>query len=208
MFFAAREKAGALVGPLVALGLLAAGLSGCALRPPSDTFDLTARAASPVTAERARTARLQLLVPTPSAIQVLDNRGIVVRLSGSELRYLANAQWSDLLPSVIQARLVAGLENTGLFGGVGMPGQGLAIDYQVVVEIREFAIDAAGPGTADVVLSVKLLDDRTGVVRAQRLFESSVGVNPSASSGVLVAALDNAFADVQAEIVGWIAATL
>ena len=141
-------------------------------------------------------------------IQVLDNRGIVVRLSGSELRYLANAQWSDLLPSVIQARLVAGLENTGLFGGVGMPGQGLAIDYQVVVEIREFAIDAAGPGTADVELSVKLLDDRTGVVRAQRLFESSVGVNPSASSGVLVAALDKAFADVQAEIVGWIAATL
>lgn len=208
MFLAAREKAGALTGPLVALGLLVAGLSGCALRPPSDTFDLTAKAATEVTTSRAHTARLQLLVPTPSAIQVLDNRGIVVRLSGSELRYLANAQWSDLLPAVVQARLVAGLENTGLFGGVGMPGQGLAIDYQIVVEIREFAIDAAGPGTADVELSVKLLDDRTGVVRAQRLFASSVGVNPSASSGVLVAALDKAFADVQADIVDWIAATL
>ncbi|MBB4120342.1 ABC-type transport auxiliary lipoprotein family protein [Martelella radicis] len=209
MFFAATERASALAGPLVGLSLLVAGLSGCALRPPSDTFDLTAKAAaSEMSANRARTARLQLLVPAPSAIQVLDNRGIVVRLSGSELRYLKNAQWSDLLPAVVQARLVAGLENTGLFGGVGMPGQGLAIDYQVVVEIREFAIDAAGPGTADVKLSVKLLDDRTGVVRAQRLFESSVGVNSSASSGVLVAALDKAFADVQADIVSWIAATL
>ncbi|PRX10352.1 UNVERIFIED_ORG: cholesterol transport system auxiliary component [Martelella mediterranea] len=208
MFFAAAQRAGRLAGPLVGLGLVVASLGGCALRPPSDTFDLTAKAATEVTTTRARTARLQLLVPTPSAIQVLDNRGIVVRLSGSELRYLAGAQWSDLLPAVVQARLVAGLENTGLFGGVGMPGQGLAIDYQVIVEIREFAIDAAGPGTADVVLSVKLLDDRTGVVRAQRLFSSSVGVNASASSGVLVAALDNAFAEVQAQIVEWIASTL
>nr|WP_272210790.1 ABC-type transport auxiliary lipoprotein family protein [Marinicella sp. W31]MDC2876706.1 ABC-type transport auxiliary lipoprotein family protein [Marinicella sp. W31] len=208
MLFSATDRASALAGPFVGLGLVVAALSGCALRPPSDTFDLTAQASTQVSTNRARTARLQLLVPPPSAIQVLDNRGIVVRLSGSELRYLASAQWSDLLPAVVQARLVAGLENTGLFGGVGMPGQGLAIDYQVVVEIREFAIKASGPGTADVVLSVKLLDDRTGVVRDQRLFSSSVGVNASASSGVLVAALDNAFSQVQAEIVSWIAETL
>ncbi|MEO2039525.1 MAG: ABC-type transport auxiliary lipoprotein family protein, partial [Martelella sp.] len=99
-------------------------------------------------------------------------------------------------------------ENTGLFAGVGMPGQGLAIDYQVVVEVREFAINAAGPGSANVELSVKLLDDRTGVVRAQRLFKASVPVSAAASSNVLVAALDDAFSKVQSEIVSWIAVTL
>ncbi|MGV0909921.1 ABC-type transport auxiliary lipoprotein family protein [Martelella sp. FOR1707] len=192
--------------PLLALGLLAAGLSGCALRPAPDTFDLSAQPM--VTFESQKALRSQLLVPTPSAIQVLNNRGIVVRLGGAELRYLAGAQWSDQLPVVIQAQLVAGLENTGLFAGVGMPGQGLAIDYQVVVEVREFAINAAGPGSANVELSVKLLDDRTGVVRAQRLFTASVPVSSSAASGVLVAALDDAFSKVQSEIVSWIAATL
>ncbi|WP_180901306.1 ABC-type transport auxiliary lipoprotein family protein [Martelella soudanensis] len=204
MFFAAIDKTG--VGPFLALGLLAAGVSGCALRPAPDTFDLSAQ---PVVAfNTPKALRSQLLVPTPSAIQVLNNRGIVVRLGGAELRYLAGAQWSDQLPVVIQAQLVAGLENTGLFAGVGMPGQGLAIDYQVVVEVREFAIDAAGPGSANVELSVKLLDDRTGIVRAQRLFSASAAVNASASSAVLVAALDDAFSKVQSEIVAWIASTL
>ena len=204
MLFAAIDKTG--VRPLLALGLLAAGLSGCALRPAPDTFDLSAQPV--VTFESQKALRSQLLVPTPSAIQVLNNRGIVVRLGGAELRYLAGAQWSDQLPVVIQAQLVAGLENTGLFAGVGMPGQGLAIDYQVVVEVREFAIDAAGPGSANVELSVKLLDDRTGVVRAQRLFKASVPVSAAASSNVLVAALDDAFSKVQSEIVSWIAVTL
>lgn len=204
MLFAAIDKTG--VRPLLALGLLAAGLSGCALRPAPDTFDLSAQPM--VTFESQKALRSQLLVPTPSAIQVLNNRGIVVRLGGAELRYLAGAQWSDQLPVVIQAQLVAGLENTGLFAGVGMPGQGLAIDYQVVAEVREFAINAAGPGSANVELSVKLLDDRTGVVRAQRLFTASVPVSSSAASGVLVAALDDAFSKVQSEIVSWIALTL
>ncbi len=204
MLFAAIDKTG--VRPLLALGLLAAGLSGCALRPAPDTFDLSAQPV--VTFESQKALRSQLLVPTPSAIQVLNNRGIVVRLGGAELRYLAGAQWSDQLPVVIQAQLVAGLENTGLFAGVGMPGQGLAIDYQVVVEVREFAINAAGPGSANVELSVKLLDDRTGVVRAQRLFKASVPVSAAASSNVLVAALDDAFSKVQSEIVSWIAVTL
>lgn len=204
MLFAAIDKTG--VRPLLALGLLAAGLSGCALRPAPDTFDLSAQPV--VTFNTQKALRSQLLVPTPSAIQVLNNRGIVVRLGGAELRYLAGAQWSDQLPVVIQAQLVAGLENTGLFSGVGMPGQGLAIDYQVVVEVREFAIDAAGPGSANVELSVKLLDDRTGVVRAQKLFKASVPVSAAASSNVLVGALDDAFSKVQSEIVSWIAATL
>lgn len=202
MFFAAIDKSRSVV----ALGLMAAVLGSCALRPAPDTFDLSAQPL--VTLTQPKAVRTQLLVPTPSAIQVLNNRGIVVRLGGAELRYLAGAQWSDQLPIVIQAQLVAGLENTGLFAGVGMPGQGLAIDYQVVVEVREFAIDATGPGSANVELSVKLLDDRTGIVRAQKLFAASVGVNSNASSGVLVAALDDAFSKVQSEIVAWIATTL
>ncbi|AJY48252.1 hypothetical protein TM49_15140 [Martelella endophytica] len=204
---AAMDRAKGLVLPVLGLGFALAAVTGCA-RAPRDTFDLTMQTTA-LTAEAARPAvRTQLLVPTPSAIEALSNRNIVVRLGGSELRYLGGAQWSDQLPAVIQSRLVAGLENTGHFGGVGIPGQGLAIDYQVVVEIREFAIDAVGPGAANVVLSVKLLDDRNGVVRAQRLFSASVPVNASGSNGTLVAALDEAFARTQSEIVTWIAGIL
>ncbi|TCT40861.1 ABC-type transport auxiliary lipoprotein family protein [Martelella mediterranea] len=207
MMGAAIEKAKTKAGPFLVAGLVVATLSGCALRPNNDTFDLTASAGT-VSAERVRARNLQILVPKPSALQALDSRNIVVRLGGSEIRYLGQAQWSDQLPSIIQARLVAGLENTGLFGGVGMPGQGLAIDYRVIVEVREFAVDATGPGAANVTLSVKLLNDRTGVVTAQRLFSTSVAVNASSSNGVLVSALDRAFADAQTEIVAWISSEI
>lgn len=208
MMFAGFDKVRTMAVPVLGMSVILAGLSGCALRPARDTFDLSPMSATAVNAPAASVLRTQILVPTPSAIQTLGSRNIIVRLGGAEVRYLNGAQWSDQLPAVIQAQLAAALENTGHFAGVGMPGQGLAIDYQLVVEVREFAIDATGSGKADVELSVKLLNDRTGVVRAQRLFTASVPVSPSASNGTMVSALDSAFADVQQQVVTWVVGIL
>lgn len=202
------ERAGRWAGPTIALGLALATVAGCAVRPTNDTFDLTARTPVEADISGARLQRVQVLVPTPVALQVLNSKNIVVRLSGSEIRFLADSQWGDDLPLLIQSHLVAGLENTGVFGGVGIPGQGMAINYRIVVEVRDFTIDAAGPGAANVSLSVKILNDQTGVVKSQKLFTASVGVNPDSSNGVIVAALDQAFANVQAEIVSWIVNTI
>ncbi|WP_246739449.1 ABC-type transport auxiliary lipoprotein family protein [Martelella sp. HB161492] len=195
--------------PVLAAALGAALLSGCAVRPTNDTFALSATPEiATASATTTATKKLQILVPTPGAMQALAGQDIVVRLPGSEIRYLSKAQWGDNLPNLVQANLVAGLERTGAFGGVGMPGQGLAIDYQLVVEIRDFSIDAAGGGTANVSLAVKLVDDRSGVVKAQNVFDTKVGVNPTASNGVLVSALDQASAQATSAIVAWAVSTL
>ena len=79
--------------------------------------------------------------------------------------------------------------------------QGLAIDYQVVSDIRSFEIDTA-KNLANIEISVKLLNDRNGTVKAQEVFRSSARVSGSGNAN-FVKALDQAFAAATREIVAW-----
>lgn len=183
---------------LLALPLMAALLGGCGTKANNDTFDLSITPASTGPAARGR----QILVPEPTALKSLDSNQVVVRVSPSEIQYLAESQWGDTLPRMVQAKLVAAFENSGRLGGVGKPGQGLAIDYQVVAEIRAFEVDTSGTDVANVEIFVKILNDRNGTVRAQRAFKGTASVS-GAENRDFVAALNTAFAAVGAEIVEW-----
>lgn len=179
--------------------LLGALLAGCGGSAKNDTFDLSVSPA-PVTQARTLKSR-QLLVAEPTALKALDSENIVVRLSNSEVQYLANSQWSDRLPRMVQSKLVEAFQDTGRLGGVGRPGQGLAIDYQVVTDIRAFEVDTKN-NVANIEISVQLLNDRNGTVRAQDVFRASARVSGSGNAN-FVKALDSAFAAASREIVAW-----
>ena len=144
----------------------------------------------------------QILIPEPAALKALDSEQVVIRVSESEIQYLAQARWGDRLPKMVQAKLVEAYENSGKLGGVGEPGQGLAIDFQIVTDIRAFQIETAGGDHAHVEISVKILNDRNGSVKAQQVFSAVVPVN-GAGNPAFIAALDAAFAKVTADMVGW-----
>ena len=152
---------------------LALCLSGCAALPgggppPLDTFDLSAASIS------ARThGRRQILIAEPAALKALDGQNIVIRTGSRSIEYLKGAQWADRLPVIVQARLAQTFQNAGAFAGVGKPGEGLAIDYQVISEVRAFGIRADQGGVAEVDLFVRLLNDRNGEVRAAKEFHAS-----------------------------------
>jgi hypothetical protein len=76
--------------------------------------------------------------------------------------------------AIVQARLADAFQATGRLGGVGRPGEGLAIDYQVVSDIRAFEVRVFGQRRATVEMSVRILNDRNGVVRATRVFQAEV----------------------------------
>jgi len=197
-----------LVTRNVIAGLFATSLlSGCALlgggTEPLDTYVLTAPIATPAGAARSRT---QILVGEPTALKALDGENIVIKPSAGSIQYLKGAQWADRLPRVVQSRLAEAFQSSGRFGGVGKPGEGLAIDYQVIVEIRSFEIRLDG-GRADVELMVRILNDRNGVVRASRVFNATAPAGGSGNDS-FVAALDAAFARAAGEIVGWTASTI
>lgn len=180
------------------IAVLAATLAACGTQAKNDTFALSAVPA----VEGPSAKNRQILVPQPSALKALDSEQIVIRPSPSEIQYLAQAQWSDSLSKMVQAKLVQAFENTGRVGGVGKPGEGLAIDYQVATDIRSFEVQTSGANTAVVEISAKLLNDRNGTVRVQKVFRAAVPVGGSGNTA-FVKALDAAFAAVTADIVGW-----
>ncbi|MCO5149811.1 MULTISPECIES: ABC-type transport auxiliary lipoprotein family protein [unclassified Shinella] len=181
------------------VAVLATTLAACgSTQAKNDTFALSSVAAVEGPSAKSR----QILVPQPSALKALDSEQIVIRPSASEIQYLAGAQWSDSLSKMVQAKLVQAFENTGRLGGVGKPGEGLAIDYQIVTDIRAFEVQTAGADAAVVEISAKLLNDRNGTVRAQKVFRATVPVGGTGNPA-FVKALDAAFAAVTADIVGW-----
>jgi len=185
--------------PALAVALAAAlALSGCAslggAKPPA-IYDLSSP--TDFSGLRAGTTR-QLLVPVPTAIDALGSARIVVREPVGRLSYYPGATWSDELPSLVQTKLVRAFENSGR-AKVGRPGESLAIDYQVIVDVRAFELDVSQGRVAHVALGVKLLDDRTGKVRATKVFDAAVPATSDAADAVvraLDAAADRALTDV------------
>ena len=187
--------------------LLALALTGCAALPgggpaPLDTFELSA-----ASIREARTSRRQILIAEPAALKAFDGQNIVIKPADGSIQYLKGAQWADRLPLIVQARLAETFQRSGRFAGVGKPGEGLAIDYQVITEIRAFDVRVAGGEKAVVELFVRLLNDRTGEVRAARSFTASAPVRGSGNRAY-VSALDQAFGDAAARIVTWTASVI
>ena len=180
-------------------------LAGCAALGGTsavlDTYDLAAPEA--VSAEAVRRGT-QVLIAEPVAVRALDSQNIVVETAPFTIEYLSGAQWGDRLPRLVQSRLAETFERADRFAGVGMPGQGLAIDYQIVTDIRSFGIDL-NEGVAEVDIAVKLLNDRNGVIVSDRAFQASVPISSSSASDTYVRALNAAFADVSTRIVAWVA---
>lgn len=182
---------------VVAFALLAA-LAGCAGAGGGggvDTFDLTVPVATAKTSGRA----LQVLVPEPVVDRAYDGDRLVVRPSDTEIAYYTGAQWSDRLPRLVQSRLVEALERSGRFRAAGRPGQGLAIDRQLIVDIRAFDYRVA-ERRVEVVLSVKTMDDRTGRVTSVVEHRGEAAVAADTAKAV-VAAFDAAFGQVVGAIV-------
>ncbi len=185
-------------GTAIILPLTAALLAGCGTTAKNDTYDLSAAS---VDGSGPSAKNKQILIADPTALKALNSDQIVIRVSPSEIQYLSRSQWSDTLPRMVQAKLVEAFENSGKLGGVGKPGQGLAIDYQVVSDIRSFEIDASSGNKAVVEISVKILNDRNGTVRAQEVFRATAAAG--GDNAGFVKGLDRAFTAVTDQIVGW-----
>lgn len=182
------------------LATLVAGLGACASTSPSALYGLNAPRSVDVAA--ARSSR-QILVPQPSALQALDTANIAVVDTGPIYTYFPRAAWSDTLPKVVQAKIIETLENTGRLRGVGRPGEGLLIDYQLQTDLRAFELRIDGQDRAYVEIAARLLNDRTGRTQASRVFSAEVpsrGVSVDQAVEAMNAAVDR----VLSEMAAWV----
>jgi cholesterol transport system auxiliary component len=183
---------------LIISSAVATGCSAFGGSPQKDTYELTG--IEPVKGPYSR--RRQIVITDPAALKSLDGSNIVVRTSPSSIEYLAKSQWNDNLPAILQEKLIEAFEDSRRLGGVGKPGDGIAVDYLVSPTIRAFEIVTGGADTAVVEISVRIINDRNGVVKAQRVFQTTSPVN-GAENEAFVAALDRANGEVISDIVAW-----
>ena len=174
--------------------------AGCASAPP-ETFDLSAASLPP-----AHKLRAQIAVREPVASLDLDSQRILVRTGPETVAYLAGAQWSDRLPSLVQTRLVQTFQNAQLLQSVARAGSGPAADYSLELDIRAFELDVAA-GQANVDIAAKIVGATSGRVLAAQIFRMRV---PAAGSGGVEAtkALNAALSAVMAQIVAFTAAQI
>lgn len=186
-----RARAG-LTG--IFLALMVAGCTTLIAGAPNNIYDLSAP--GDIQAPRGG---IQILVPEPTTVRALDTDRIAARPSPAEYAYLPDAVWSDRLPKLLQARMVETLQNSGRIRAAAVPGQGLLIDYQLVIDVRAFELTQDG---AVVDLAVRVMDDRNGRVVRSQVFREVVPME-STRAPVVVQALDYAMDKAFAGIANW-----
>ncbi len=196
------QKTGKGISRRSALILLGSGalVAGCATNTPSALYGLNA-ASMPDVGGRSRAA--QVLVPRPRALKALDTDYIAVVDKGPVYSYFPKAAWTDALPSVVQAKIVATLQGTGRLRGVGFPGDGLLIDYQLQTELRSFEFHVDGANRGVVEIATKLVNDRNGRTVGTRVFRAE-SLSGGSTVEQAVTALNAAADKVFAEMAGWI----
>ncbi len=186
--------------PVLALGGCAGGLGSLITKPSPPTYDLAAAGHFP---HQPRRPRGQLIIAEPSALAALNGDSIVVRPAPEQAAALADAQWADRLPKLVQARLLQSFENASWLTRVGLPGEKLAGDYVLVSEVRAFEISVADR-SAVVEIAAKIVRESSGRIMAARAFSALVPASSTTGPGA-VAALNEAFAKVAKELVLWTA---
>jgi phospholipid/cholesterol/gamma-HCH transport system substrate-binding protein len=173
-------------------------LTGGGQKAVSRIYDLTApRTITGI----AKVPAGQLLVPEPTTLSIFDTDKIPIRSRMSDKPVLENAQWPDLLPKVIQARIVQAFENANYTGAIGRAPEGTKADSQLLIDIRSFQIVTDPDLIAEVELSAKI-SGNDGQILGTRLFRAS---RPLATLDAPTAskAISDAFEEVATEIVKW-----
>jgi ABC-type uncharacterized transport system auxiliary subunit len=81
-------------------------------------YDLTV---PPIPAGPKKMLPVQVAIPDPVALAVLDTEKIQSTERGGLFSPLPDAQWSDTLPKFVQMKLIRGLEDANVFASVNCP---------------------------------------------------------------------------------------
>ncbi|MBZ5487788.1 membrane integrity-associated transporter subunit PqiC [Halomonas aquamarina] len=141
--------------------------AGCSILPENDPPTLyrlpaldeahasTSTASSRMDATQSATKRLG--VAAPEAGYLLSSSRIVVYPENTQVKVYEGARWHEDTPELLQARLIDGLQQSGLYAGVGS--DHLPSDLLLLSELRHFqSVYENGRPSAVIQLDVQLVE--------------------------------------------------
>ena len=178
-------------------------LTGGGAKAAPTIYDLASPVAFP---PLDKVARGQLVVPEPTALVALDTQKLLVRPSAPEGAGFANAQWSDSVTKLFQAKVIQSFESANYLEAVGRPMDGLTADYQLLIDIRSFQISTSPEATANVEFTAKILGSNGRIV-GSRVFGKNLPTRVT-DAPAAAAALNEAFNAAVTELVVWTASAM
>jgi phospholipid/cholesterol/gamma-HCH transport system substrate-binding protein len=178
-------------------------MTGGGKKGPVVMYDLAAPRKFPPLAKLAQT---QLVVPEPGAPIAIDTQKVVPRSPGADADSFANAQWSDTIPKLVQAKIIQTLDNSGYLGAVSRPIDALSADYQLLIDLRAFVVAAAPGEISQIEFGAKMLGTGGRIV-ASKVFAAEAPAKGAGAPGG-VAALDRAFGRAAVDLAVWVANVL
>lgn len=172
-------------------------------KPSPVIYDLTAPSTFPPS---EKPVGGQLAVAEPTTVVLFDTQRILIRPAATGAPAFPNAQWSDSVPKLFQAKVVQTLENSGRLSGVGRTSDGFTADYQLLLDLRRFQISTPNQPKAEVEFSAKLVGDG-GRILGTRIFQASVPTGAE-NAAAAATALDQAFGRTATDLVIWVTETI
>lgn len=169
-------------------------------RASGKLFDVTAATSFP---SFDRQPKYTLAIKDPVTPFALAQDRILVR-TGTALEELKDGgQWVDMMPTLVQLRLVESFENAKAMSQVSKAAEGAESDFQLLTEIRRFEIIADGVPRAEVSYMAKLMNKRGELIAAKEFSRSAEleEVSPKAAASEL----NTCFQQTAGELVVWVA---
>lgn len=173
-------------------------MTGGATPPRKIVYDLDA-ARSFDTPKRQLESGLALAEPT--ATTRLQTQRLLFAGSEEPHEDFDNAQWSDSLPALVQARLLQSFENYDIAHAPLRADAMSEGGTRLLIDLRQFDIAVAPRPNATIALSAKLVDGG-GHLRAARIFEQSAPID-TVTPATAAAAFNQAFGSLARELVQW-----
>ena len=148
-----------------------------------------------------------LVVPEPTTLMGFNTDKILLQPASGESADLPNAKWSDNLPVLFQDKVIQSFENAGYAKLISRTREGITGDYQLLIDIRSFHVSTATePAVADIAFVAKVLD-KDGKIVGAHAFQATAPAKGS-DARAYVAALDEAFAKLQSDLLVWTTETI
>lgn len=144
-----------------------------------------------------------LVIAEPTSTTRLQSQRFLFASDEEPHDDFVNAQWSDSLPALVQAKLLQSFENYDI-GHAPLRGDALTEGgVRLLIDLRRFDIAIAPDPKATIALSAKLIDG-TGNLRAARIFEQSAPMG-SLTVPQAATAFSRAFDVLARDVVTWTA---
>ncbi|HUU25668.1 MAG TPA: ABC-type transport auxiliary lipoprotein family protein [Methyloceanibacter sp.] len=143
----------------------------------------------------------RLIISEPTTLLAFNTDKILTEPAPDESLPLENARWSDSLPILVQAKLLQTFENAGYAQSVSRTIGDFVGNFQLSIDIRQFAVSTSGEPTAQIVFLAKILDPN-GEIIDSRQFETSAPTKGS-DARAYVDALSAAFDKIELALLEW-----